>query len=53
MKDTIKSLELRLCVKGETMIHRMLEEDGESLKKIIAKLEGVNDKLNHDITKLK
>ena len=35
------------------MVLRMLEEDGDSLKRIIAKLEGVNDKLNHDVAKVK
>ena len=46
-------MELRLASIGDNMVLRMLEEDGDSLKRIIAKLEGVNDKLNHDVAKVK
>jgi hypothetical protein len=53
MKENIRSLEGRLTARGETVIHKMLEEDGECMRKALLKLEGVNDKLNHDIAKLK
>ena len=45
----IRALEQRLREKGEVHISKMLEEDGESLRRAIFKLEGVNDKLNNDI----
>ena len=49
LKDVNRALEHRLREKGEVHINKMLEEDGESLRRAIFKLEGVNDKLNNDI----
>ena len=53
LRETIKSLEMKLLAKDNQALHRMLEEDTEALRRIISKLENVNDKLNHDISMLK
>jgi hypothetical protein len=53
LKETIKSLENKLMAKDDRAVHRMLEEDGDSMRRVVLKLENVNDKLNHDISKLK
>jgi hypothetical protein len=44
---------MKLLAKDNQALHRMLEEDTEALRRIISKLENVNDKLNHDISMLK
>ena len=53
LKDNIKSLELQLKSIDNAMVNRMLEEDSESMRRVLAKLENVNDKLNLDVAKLK
>lgn len=35
------------------MVNRMLEEDSESMRRIVAKLQNINDKLNLDVSKLR
>lgn len=47
LKETIKSLEVKLGTRDNQMLQRLLEEDGESLRRVIYQLENVNDKLNH------
>ena len=53
MRDNIKSLQLQLKAKDNVMVNRMLEEDTESMRRIVAKLQNVNDKLNLDVSKLR
>lgn len=31
----------------------MLEEDSESMRRVVIKMENINDKLNHDIQKVR
>jgi hypothetical protein len=48
----VRSLEGKLCLKQKNTAF-ILEEDSDSLRRSLIHLEGVNDKLNFDLSKLK
>jgi len=52
LKSTIKIMESKLGTREKEFGSCMLEEDSESLKKIVFRLENINDKLNIDLSKL-
>lgn len=49
----MKVLEGKLGARERGILHGMLEEDSESLRKVVFRLENINDKLNIDLDKLR
>jgi hypothetical protein len=53
LRTNIKWLENKLGAKENGILQCMLEEDSEALRKVVFRLENINDKLNIDLDKTK